>query len=526
MTWSNKVSRPMLVLVVALGVAAIVYMLALTPFIGDGYDDARYITLARSLAEGKGYRLLSMPDMPLETKYPPGWPLLLSLVWRIRPFFPANGVWFKGMSVLFTLGCVAVVYGWLRWRDGNEGKALLIALLTLFSPHVFGYGTSAFSEMAFAFFSLLALWLVGVWQKRPFPTFRRTLITALVVAFTLYLRMFGLALVVATLFYLLQTRRDKQVMLLVGLILVFVAPLLLRNYLVNQNSPYVQEFWLKSMEQPELGRITAVDLILRVVNNMRAYLLAGLPGAIFPSQVPLTYVNMPAALRIGAPWLGIDILLAMLVAGGLIGQILFRHALSDWYVAAYLGMALLWPWEPTRFMVPLIPLMFDYFWFELSLLGQLLVHRWPGWQTGLRRLAIAGVVLFILANGWVQALAAVATYRTPVVPPEWQARYRLFEWVKENTHPEDVLASLIDFQLYLYTDRFVVRELGAADKLAEYGVDYVVLVPYGGVQVTGDLSRFQFEPVRQEFPTAFQRVYVDEEAGIEVFRVEKGALLP
>src|SRR5438445_6487267 len=63
--------------------------------IGGFYDDAFYVILGKSLATGHGYRNLNLPGAPFATHYPPGYPLLLALLWRIGPEFPANILLFK-----------------------------------------------------------------------------------------------------------------------------------------------------------------------------------------------------------------------------------------------------------------------------------------------------------------------------------------------------------------------------------------------------------------------------------------------
>src|SRR5580693_4696544 len=60
------------------------------PQFGHLHDDAIYFVSAKSSAEGHGYRILSLPGEPYQTKYPPLFPLLLALVWKINPDFPAN----------------------------------------------------------------------------------------------------------------------------------------------------------------------------------------------------------------------------------------------------------------------------------------------------------------------------------------------------------------------------------------------------------------------------------------------------
>lgn len=46
--------------------------------LGVSYDDAHYIILAESLANGEGYRLINFPRPQIERNFPPGFPLLLA----------------------------------------------------------------------------------------------------------------------------------------------------------------------------------------------------------------------------------------------------------------------------------------------------------------------------------------------------------------------------------------------------------------------------------------------------------------
>ena len=60
------------------------------PHFGILQDDGVYMIDAQSLAQGSGYRILSLPKQPFDTRYPPLYPLYLSLAWRSIPAFPAN----------------------------------------------------------------------------------------------------------------------------------------------------------------------------------------------------------------------------------------------------------------------------------------------------------------------------------------------------------------------------------------------------------------------------------------------------
>lgn len=518
------------VLLAGLAAAGIIYLLGITPIIGQNYDDAHYITLAQSLARGEGYRLLSRPNQPPGVKYPPGWPLLLMPVWWLGGSFADLAAWFKVLPALLAVGLGGLTYGWLVWRGHSRRTAVLISLLTLFNPHIYGYATSAFSEMGYAFFGMAAVWAGEWYGRQEYAGWRTAVPAALLSAFLIYLRLFGVALAAALALWLLARRKWRHLAWLAPLLLLLVIPWMARQVGISQEAPgYVQEFWLKSLEQPKLGRVTAVGMLGRVILNLRAYLLAALPGALFPTFIQTTAINMPAALRFGSPILAVESLLALVVGGSVIGQILLRRTVGDWYMAIYLGIALLWPWEPVRFTVPLIPLL----WEALFFMGGMFARD-------LRRLTDSARIFLLRVWFWNNAFLVVwalflsinvvllARYtwnvrQTAVASPQWQARLQLFDWIEANTEPDDLLAALDDFQLYLYTGRTAVRQFDAGF-LQDNGVDYVVLIPYGGVVVEGDLSRIRFGPVQAANSHAFTRVYQDDAAGIELFGVNHEAL--
>ncbi|GAI56920.1 unnamed protein product, partial [marine sediment metagenome] len=58
------------------------------PHLGTYHDDAIYLETARTLATDGVYRLNSLPWTPAQTKYPPLYPLYLSLAWRLGGDLP------------------------------------------------------------------------------------------------------------------------------------------------------------------------------------------------------------------------------------------------------------------------------------------------------------------------------------------------------------------------------------------------------------------------------------------------------
>jgi hypothetical protein len=62
------------------------------PFLGNFSDDGLYLVGAKSLAEGRNYRISSLPGEPYQTKYPPLYPALLALV-----ALAGAAVWVRGV---------------------------------------------------------------------------------------------------------------------------------------------------------------------------------------------------------------------------------------------------------------------------------------------------------------------------------------------------------------------------------------------------------------------------------------------
>ncbi len=75
-------SRDLIFIVLLCIVALLFFARWYTPYRAAASDGDAYLMLARSLAEGKGYRDIHLPEEPIATHYPVGWPFLLSFVYR------------------------------------------------------------------------------------------------------------------------------------------------------------------------------------------------------------------------------------------------------------------------------------------------------------------------------------------------------------------------------------------------------------------------------------------------------------
>ncbi len=105
--------------VTAVAVALALGVFAMNPLpIGAFHDDARYLLLARSIAEGTGYRFVFVPGSPAGTHFPPAFPLVLAALWKIAPAFPASVTLFKLLNAAMLALAAAATFVFARDRGG------------------------------------------------------------------------------------------------------------------------------------------------------------------------------------------------------------------------------------------------------------------------------------------------------------------------------------------------------------------------------------------------------------------------
>jgi hypothetical protein len=144
--------RPWVAVAIAAAVAA-VYALRLDDIAGLYKDDAYYMVLARSLAQGSGYFLISSAASPILPGFAPGFPLLLAPIFAAAPSYPDNLVWLKIPSIAAMIGVGLLTFCYLhRYRGISRGQAGAIAVLTSLTPGLVFLATSTvMSECVFTF---------------------------------------------------------------------------------------------------------------------------------------------------------------------------------------------------------------------------------------------------------------------------------------------------------------------------------------------------------------------------------------
>jgi hypothetical protein len=127
---------------------------------GQASDDGIYWLTAKALAQGQGYRVISLPEQPIAIKYPPLYPLYLSLAWRLNPVFPDNLRVAALLQMLLLPVWIALMLAVLRQLGVSWRRAFLVAAFTLVMLSMVGVTITLLSELlcfCFLFAAMLAI---------------------------------------------------------------------------------------------------------------------------------------------------------------------------------------------------------------------------------------------------------------------------------------------------------------------------------------------------------------------------------
>ena len=407
--------------------------------VGVFHDDAMYVILARSLATGQGYRYLNLPGAPAATHFPPGYPALLSLVWRIAPSFPANLVLFKALNaLLLSLGAVLSAQ-FARERLGSEAWGFAAGVATAVSVPLLVLVTMVMSEPMFLV-ALIAALILAERLVSGAGDPRRAAALGVIVALATLVRSHGIVLLPAIALPLLVGRRWREIAAVGSASLAVLLPWqlwcashagVLPAPLAGNYGSYVN-WWMRGVD--EMGWSMVSETLRRTVPEtlgMLASLFAPVPGAVSHT-----------------------ISLVALGASGVVGALALRRRapVTLLFLAGYGALVLVWPFPPTRFVWGVWPLLV----FVLLAAGQAM--RLPTLRSHpLLRVATTGALLWVVVG--------YAAYEQRAARGQWWASISraadariapAIAWTRAHTDPADIVAADDEGAVFLYTGRLAV----------------------------------------------------------------------
>ncbi len=418
--------------------AWLAYRNADMPQLGVYHDDSLYWVTAKALASGEGYRIESLPDRPHQTKYPPLYPALLSLVWRWYPEFPGNLGGAALVAWLLVIPYLAAAHALFRALGSGDRAAWALTAVVAVNPLVATFGVLLMSELLFG--ALLMAAIVLAERDRPVAG-------GLVAGLAFLTRTAALPLLFAApLCFVLRGKRRAAAAFALAML------------------PAVAgwQAWTWTHAAP------SQDLTSLYYTSYLGYHLANVTWGTLP------YL---AWLNAGAMVTGIGEMLVFLGGDGVLWEQMARLAalgaiagavrltrrttarIFPIYALLFAAQAVLWHYPPRdRLVLPLLPLAVVGLWTEMAHLGGKIRRSWDGRRAADR---VAAVVI----GGALAAMAALMAARTvyalgsylPALIAEQRrtlaAHRPAWDWIARNTPPEARVAAYSDPLVYLHTGR-------------------------------------------------------------------------
>jgi hypothetical protein len=409
------------------------------PQLGIFHDDAIYLVSAKSIAEGHGYRIDSLPETPPQTKYPPLWPVMLAGVWRIAPGFPANLPWLAALVWSFVPAVALLSWRLYRSEAMPPVVAAGLAAIVASSPAVGMASTLLLSELPFVALllgSLLltargAAWASGGLAAAAYLT--RSTALPLIVIGPLWFAwrgqrrqalQFGAAMLPAILGWLWWTQANRGAVEPDALTLFYTS--------------YVG-YWLGDVRQSGLAAMVWANsaALLEALGHLLSF---DASGDFLPSMLARIFALAAISGTI------------RLVRRG-------RMRFYAGFAALYSVQLLCWNYPPTaRFLLPLLPLAASGVHEEFSTLARMAAAVWNRNRSGDRiAAALAGASMALLI-----AAAAVNNAHAMLTRlPESYGDYgriacenmAAIDWIRTRTSPDARVLSYEDPTVYLTTGR-------------------------------------------------------------------------
>lgn len=394
---------------------------------------------AKSLATGQGFKILSLPDQPAQTKYPVLYPLYLATVWKLNPNFPDNLRTARLFNWAFFIACLALSWIYLRREGISEIRTIIVVALLSVNPYLILFGTGVFTEV---FFTTLVL-AVFLLARRDGLHWA---ILAGAAAGAAYLsRTAGIALLVSMPAWYLYRRDLRRALAFAAGMIPFVFGWMLWSRTNMLHTTDHTLIYYTDYVKYEFLTIGLDNLHIVLWKNIDG-LLYGMGGWAIPQVIQ----SVP--MKVLTEVLGIAMILGIVR--------LFRRGIAvqySFFAIVSCAILVVWHFPPNeRFVLPLAPLLLVGLLTELehlfSMIRQALRHKDMGQRVVAAGMGVvvAAVVVgavalqFIMAFGYLHDSAQMQREKLLEV----RAAYN---WIDANVPAGAKILSNDDPVLYLYT---------------------------------------------------------------------------
>ena len=410
------------------------------PELGYLHDDGVFFETAKSIAAGS-YRIPSLPENPFQTKFPPLYPLYLSLIWIANPMFPANLALATALNWLVLAILIVLSFLVFRRYGFSETNAWWMTAAVGLNPYLILFGTRMFSEVFFT------CWVLAVLLVLSREGMRMAILAGILAGVAYLSRTAGIALLVSVPAYLIFRREKARAIAFAAAMFPFIAGWMLwtRSHALHTTDPTLLYY---------------TDYLRYQFLNVG---LDNLPVVLWKNIDQILYGMGALALPKVADSLAVKILtqvIAVAMISGIV-RLARRRIALDYALFALVstGILMLWHFPPNeRFVVPLYPLLLAGLVTELAHLTKMLRASFAH-KDREQRVAAA---LFSAVVAGVFSIALVLQCYTTFVFLKASSDQKIakvrdleaaYSWIAANLPPSATVLSYDDPLLYLYTGR-------------------------------------------------------------------------
>ncbi|HAV91627.1 TPA: hypothetical protein DCW38_00355 [candidate division WOR-3 bacterium] len=311
--------------------------------LNQGGDNARYITLGRSIMEGKFMREVNTAKENLHTQYPPLFPMILSFIMTV--FGRDNIFVMKMFSFLCYILSVFFLYKTLGLY--LKEKILIYSLTGLFllCKNIVDWSSLILTESLFILAVILILYMFKMYdnEKKKKHLFMLLTLSALLV----FIRGNGSLVFIPLTLYFILKKEWKNLLIMCGFALISQIWGFYILFTTGEGSVYFRQVMYKNWYLPYLGMIDFKTLLTRIFINFLSY---------FSTIMPMTFsASMAPKIQYGI------VLLIYFVSmiWGLVLMLRRKMYFEPVWFFVNMCMLLLWPENFTtdRFFAPFVSLL-------------------------------------------------------------------------------------------------------------------------------------------------------------------------
>ncbi|MEW6130957.1 MAG: hypothetical protein AB1757_28255 [Acidobacteriota bacterium] len=454
-------------------VAFAIYINAITPLsFGFYHDDAVYVATAKSLATDQGYRIISLPGEPVQTKSPPLHPFLLSLIWRVNPTFPDNIPAMMSLSAIVSLLSFFIIWYYLTKQDYSS-KLIAVITIAVFAINLrtIILSSGIYVEMFYTAISIGALYLAEEYEKKEW-NWVKGIFVGVIIGLGFLTRSTGITILWSVVLYYFFRGKLRRGLIPITIGCALIATWVIWGYMNKPtdggaNAAYYESYFqtLNNViqdAQVQTGQSYGVTFLSIIGKNILMLVVV---------SIPLTCLGMPYSwIQNYSPEQIILVVILLFLTLiftiiGFIRQISSKgFRLLHFYVLTYLALQLIWPYSAyDRFLVPILPFLILFLILELLNLAMLLRKEVSagltisgGMSVGVIFIIISVIIGFGATYYGLGVYYSVTSLKKKYIERANEDLEAIY-WLTENTEQDDILMCYRDPLYYLYTNRKAIR---------------------------------------------------------------------